>query len=63
MQTKNKDPYPVRLTSVRIEGIPIILKNRFKAICAEGNMSMREALILYMKETVNNDHRNSSADA
>jgi len=38
---------------IRIEKVPVILRNKFKGTCAVVNMSMREVLIQLMEKFVN----------
>lgn len=45
---------PVRTTEFYIRGIPVTLKNYFKAYCAKRGITMSSMIVKYMKEVVSN---------
>lgn len=47
---------PLRVSSIFLRDIPTDIKDQFKAVCAKRGKSMKEVLIAYMRQRVEDEY-------
>jgi hypothetical protein len=50
-KNKKKKRKPTKTTCIYIKGVPIILKNYYKAYCAKRDITMSDDIMNHMKKT------------